>query len=106
LGGRSVLHVAADVNEVARASGRTADAAGTAQEADAQKLRAARAARPAPLRDDKVLAAWNGPMIAAYAQAALVLDEPSYADAASRAADAALTRQRKDGRLLRSRRGG
>jgi uncharacterized protein YyaL (SSP411 family) len=45
-----------------------------------------RAARPRPLRDDKVLAAWNGMMIAACARAGAVLNEPSYITAAQKAA--------------------
>src|SRR5581483_6040688 len=38
-----------------------------------------------PGLDDKVLADWNGLMIAALADAALLLDEPSWIDVASRA---------------------
>jgi uncharacterized protein YyaL (SSP411 family) len=48
------------------------------------RLRAARAERPRPPRDEKVLAGWNGLMITAYAEAGLALDD-SYAE---RAADA------------------
>lgn len=43
-----------------------------------------RAKRPPPLRDDKVIAAWNGLMISALAQAGFVLNEPRYVDAARR----------------------
>ena len=65
------------------------------------KLLAARATRIAPGRDDKVLVAWNGMMIAAMAQAALVLGEPKYATAATEAADFVLTQMREpNGRLL------
>ena len=66
----------------------------------------ARAERPPPLRDDKILAAWNGLMISAFAQGALVLNEPAYAARASRAADFVLTHMRKNGRLLRSHKDG
>jgi uncharacterized protein len=45
-----------------------------------------RSARPRPLRDDKVLASWNGMMIAACARAGAVLNEPAYIEAAKRAA--------------------
>ena len=44
-------------------------------------LLAARARRTRPARDDKQLAAWNGLALRALAHAALVLDEPRYADA-------------------------
>ncbi|MGA2614739.1 MAG: thioredoxin domain-containing protein [Spirochaetia bacterium] len=60
-----------------------------------------RQARKRPSRDDKVLADWNGLMIAALARAGAVLDEATFCDAASRAADFILTRLRSsDGRLL------
>jgi uncharacterized protein YyaL (SSP411 family) len=66
-----------------------------------QKLFAERSKRIAPGRDDKVLVSWNGLMIAAMAQAAAVLGEPRYADAASEAADFILKSMRADdGRLL------
>jgi uncharacterized protein len=51
------------------------------------KLLEVRAKRPRPLRDDKVLAAWNGMMISAFAKGAQILDEPRYADTARAAAD-------------------
>jgi uncharacterized protein YyaL (SSP411 family) len=65
-------------------------------------LYAARAKRPPPPRDEKILAAWNGLMISAYAQGAFVLGNPEYAAKAVRCADFVLTKLRKEGRLLRS----
>jgi uncharacterized protein YyaL (SSP411 family) len=47
----------------------------------------ARAARVRPGLDDKVLADWNGLMIAALTNAGLILDEPSWLDMARRAFD-------------------
>ena len=47
-----------------------------------------------PGRDEKILADWNGLMIAALAFGASVLDEPQFAEAASRAADDVLARRR------------
>ena len=46
----------------------------------------ARSQRPRPHLDDKILAAWNGMMIAAYARAHRVLGDPAYLEAAERAA--------------------
>lgn len=50
------------------------------------KLLAVREKRPRPHLDDKILTAWNGLMIAAFARAAVVLDEPRYLTAAQNAA--------------------
>ena len=52
-----------------------------------EKLLSARAMRVRPGLDDKVLADWNGLMIAALADAALMLDEPSWLEMAERAFD-------------------
>jgi uncharacterized protein YyaL (SSP411 family) len=52
-----------------------------------EKLRRAREARPYPLVDDKVLADWNGMMVAAMAKAGSAFGEPRYEQAAKKAAD-------------------
>lgn len=49
-------------------------------------LRRARAARPQPARDDKVVAGWNGLAVAALAEASAVLERPDFLDAAERIA--------------------
>jgi uncharacterized protein YyaL (SSP411 family) len=51
-----------------------------------EKLLSLRNKRPRPHLDDKIIAAWNGLMISAYARAAQVLDEPRYLESAARAA--------------------
>jgi uncharacterized protein len=50
-------------------------------------LLAARERRPQPIRDEKVVAAWNGLAIAALAETGALLDRPDLVDAAGRAAD-------------------
>jgi uncharacterized protein YyaL (SSP411 family) len=68
-----------------------------------RKLFAARSKRARPFLDDKIVTAWNGQMIAAYAVAGRVLAEPRYAEAAARAAEFILKNVRTiDGRLLRT----
>src|SRR5438309_2108699 len=50
-----------------------------------EKLLSLRNKRPRPHLDDKIITAWNGLMISAYARAAQVLDEPRYLESATRA---------------------
>jgi uncharacterized protein YyaL (SSP411 family) len=52
-----------------------------------EKLFAIRVKRPRPHLDDKIIAAWNGLMISAYARAAQVLDDSRYLEIATRAAN-------------------
>lgn len=64
------------------------------------KLFQQREQRIHPGRDDKVLVSWNGLAIAAFSQAAVILNEPRYATAAQAAADFILENMRtSDGRL-------
>jgi len=70
-------------------------------------LYAVRSKRPPPLRDDKVLMAWNGLMVSAFARGALVLDDPQWAKQATKTADFLLKQMRtEDSRLHRSWRAG
>ncbi|QFR00021.1 thioredoxin domain-containing protein [Streptomyces phaeolivaceus] len=74
-----------------------------------ERLNAARSRRPAPGRDDKVVAAWNGLAVAALAETGAYFDRPDLVDAAIAAADllvrlhldekARLARTSKDGRV-------
>ncbi|MFD3535072.1 thioredoxin domain-containing protein [Streptomyces sp. NPDC058664] len=74
-----------------------------------ERLLAARARRPRPGRDDKVVAAWNGLAIAALAETGALLDRPDLVERATEAADllvrvhmgegARLSRTSKDGRV-------
>ncbi|HEY5833582.1 thioredoxin domain-containing protein [Streptomyces sp.] len=72
-----------------------------------ERLLAARARRPRPGRDDKVVAAWNGLAIAALAETGAYFDRPDLVQAAVDAADL-LVRVHMDarGRLLRTSRDG
>ncbi len=73
---------------------------------DRDKLLEIRAKRPRPHRDDKIIAAWNGMMISAFARGAQVLDDPAYLEAATHAAKFLQTQLYRDGQLVRSYRDG
>jgi uncharacterized protein YyaL (SSP411 family) len=95
--GRNILHEArSDEESVRRLSHARAE------------LARVRRRRIAPLRDDKILAAWNGLAISAFATAGWIASEQRYLDAAKRAAIFA-TEQMRDpatGLLARSFRDG
>ncbi len=101
--GRNILHPVRALAETAAGLGTTAEDLGRTLDAARAKLYAARSERPPPLRDDKVLAGWNGLLLSAFALGGLVLAEPACAAAAAGAADFVLgTMRRPDGRLFRS----
>ena len=104
--GRTILHTPRSWRDVAAELGLSDASLRRTVGAAREQLYAARATRRAPLRDDKILTAWNGLMISALAQAALVLDEPVYAARAARAADYLLRTLRRGDRLLRAALGG
>ncbi len=72
--GKNILYTARSIADVAREVGEPPGTVAT-QLMDARvALFAARAARPRPELDDKILVEWNGLMIGAFARAARVLD--------------------------------
>lgn len=82
----NLLYAATDLDELSRRFGASpADLAQRLEDARGRMF-AARAVRPRPHLDDKILTAWNGLMIAACARAARVLGREAHLDAACRAA--------------------
>lgn len=67
-----------------------------------QKLFEHREKRIKPDRDEKIISAWNGLMLASFAEAGVILNRPDYTEAARRNADFVLTNLRRDGLLLRT----
>ena len=92
--GMSVLQLRRDPDDPAR------------WEAAKTRLLAARAQRPQPSRDDKVVAAWNGLAIAALAEHGVLTGATPSLDAAVRAAELLQERHLVDGRLRRTSRDG
>ena len=68
-----------------------------------KKLFDARAKRPRPLTDTKILSSWNGLMIRGFADAGRLLKNPKYVDAAKQASEFVLKEMVDDqGRLVRT----
>jgi uncharacterized protein YyaL (SSP411 family) len=100
---KNILHVDHSLEEVAAGLSVTPERLSEAIERGKRILFEAREERVKPGRDDKILTAWNGLMLASMAEAGAVLQRPDYVQAAAQAADFILTRLRDgNGRLLRS----
>jgi uncharacterized protein YyaL (SSP411 family) len=93
--GKNLLYVARSIDEIAKATGSSPDAVTDGLHRARLVMFKERLGRPRPQRDDKILAAWNGLMIAAFARMARALRglgadgrhaAQPYLDAAARAA--------------------
>jgi uncharacterized protein len=102
--GQTILSRVRDDAALATTFGISRDEAATLLAQDRASLLAARGGRPQPGRDDKVLASWNGLMLAAYAEAGRFLPDGARYTAIAREAAAFLlgALRSPDGRLKRS----
>jgi uncharacterized protein YyaL (SSP411 family) len=99
--GKNLLYQARPVEAVAADAGRSVEDVEAALARARARLFELRARRPRPHLDDKILTAWNGLMIAAYARAGRVLGESRYLEQAARAAEFVRSRLwRPDSRTL------
>jgi uncharacterized protein YyaL (SSP411 family) len=104
--GRSVLHAWRTPEQVAVALAVEPEAVEKALASARRRLYTVRSARTPPHRDEKVLVAWNGLAISALARAGFAMNEPSWIDAASQAADVVLSHIGEGDRLYRVLQGG
>lgn len=105
--GHNILNLPKTIAQCAKILSRDENELRSELAASRENLFAVRKKRIHPGLDDKVLVAWNGLMIDALAQAAGVLNEPRYLEAAAGAANFLLAEvRREDGRLLHTWRGG
>jgi len=100
--GNSILNTPRSLEEFAAAKGQTVDALKKTINAGKRRLFNAREERVRPGRDDKTLAAWNGLMLTAFAEAANILGRDDYRAVAVRNAEFIISQLLKKGRLLRT----
>ncbi|MDQ2974806.1 MAG: thioredoxin domain-containing protein [Acidobacteriota bacterium] len=100
--GENILNVTHDLTEVARAQNVTPEQLTESLKEARRILFAAREKRIKPARDEKVLTAWNGLMLASFAEAGAILNRADYMQVAKHNARFVLDNLRKDGLLLRT----
>jgi uncharacterized protein YyaL (SSP411 family) len=101
--GHNILRLSTPTSDVAAQSGLDEAELESRMASARRKLYEVRSKRIWPGLDDKVLTAWNGLMLAAFADAALALDRSDYHDVATTNAEFLYATMRsKDGRLLRT----
>lgn len=100
--GHNILHVKMPLADVAAKHGVEIEQASKIIESSRRKLFEIRERRIKPGRDEKILTAWNGLMLAGFAEASAILDREDYRQVARANADFLLSRLQKEGLLLRT----
>ncbi len=100
--GKNIPNVNRSKDEVARSVGLSVPDLEASLKESRRKLFELRETRIKPDRDEKILTAWNGLMLASFAEAGVILNRPDYTEAARRNAEFVLANLRENGRLLRT----
>ena len=100
--GANILHLPRTIDVVAQRTGADIERIGEALDRARTVLVEVRGRRIPPGRDEKILTAWNGLMIRAYAESATILGRDDYRYRAELAAAFILGNLRPAGRLLRT----
>ncbi|MEK6283498.1 MAG: thioredoxin domain-containing protein [Acidobacteriota bacterium] len=100
--GENILNVTRGLAEVARAQDVTIEQLSDVLDRGRRILFEAREQRIKPARDEKVLTAWNGLMLASFAEAGAILNRPDYTEIATRNARFILDNLRRGGLVLRT----
>ncbi|MGD9344937.1 MAG: thioredoxin domain-containing protein, partial [Candidatus Aminicenantes bacterium] len=105
--GTNILHLPSSIEELTRELRQSVEDLEVRTETLRQKLFQIREKRKHPLKDDKILADWNGLMIAALGKAARAFNRTDYYEAADKASDFILGSMRqRDGTLFHRYRNG
>jgi uncharacterized protein YyaL (SSP411 family) len=100
--GQNILNVTRSQADTARAANVTTERLNEALERGRRELFAVRERRIKPNRDEKILTAWNGLMLAGFAEAAAILERDDYLSVAQNNARFVLENLRRDRLLLRT----
>ncbi|HKY29838.1 MAG TPA: thioredoxin domain-containing protein [Pyrinomonadaceae bacterium] len=100
--GKNILNVTRSLQEVAAENKVPIDEFAASLRRSRAKLFEVRERRIKPSRDEKILTAWNGMMLASFAEAAAIGGREDYLEIARRNARFVLDELRKDGLLLRT----
>jgi uncharacterized protein YyaL (SSP411 family) len=100
--GKNIPNVTRSKEDVAKSLGLSETELEASLKESRRKLFELRETRIKPDRDEKILTAWNGLMLASFAEAGVILNRPDYTETARRNAEFVLSNLREDGRLLRT----
>ena len=100
--GSNILHITAASEDVATRHGVSLAHVESVIATSRKKLFALRERRIKPARDEKILTAWNGLMLASFAEASAILERSDYRKVAEANAQFLMTHLRRDGLLLRT----
>src|SRR5262249_7495233 len=104
--GHNILNVKKSAEDVASRHSISVERVGEILSNGRRKLFVIRERRIKPDRDEKILTAWNGLMLASFAEASAVLKRADYREIARNNARFLLTQLQKDGLLLRTHKAG
>jgi uncharacterized protein YyaL (SSP411 family) len=100
--GENILNVTRSLVEVATAEKVTVEQLTETLAKSRKLLFETRELRVKPARDEKILTAWNGLMLASFAEAAAILKRTDYLEIATSNAEFVINKLRRDGLLLRT----
>jgi uncharacterized protein len=100
--GENILNITKDLAAVAAAERVAPKELSASLKRSRALLFAVRERRIKPARDEKILTAWNGLMLASFAEAGAILKRPDYLEVAKRNARFILDNLRREGLLLRT----
>lgn len=100
--GRHIFHITKSLSQIGEKLKLSEEQVKEQLKEAKKQLLKERQKRSLPLRDDKILTAWNGLMISAFAKSGFALNRPEWIESAKKATNFILENLRSSGRLHRS----